>query len=229
MTHPHYGSHVKKDIPSHFASLFAVIFDGLCALFLTLYAIIIGPLGILRGPLVIERFFIYLWVLIPLRALSRTARAATDWRVGHFPLAIVQLDSIILLVLDSHNKKPTKSKQRVLTDLYTVLTRAYLHVGDIDRAMQVILHAQKTIGINRLPGLMDLDAKTAHLVRAGIAAGRMLDGGGMATMFIKTDKTVGAPTASSQATHPQKPDPENTKKKNKKEKFGQLIPFPHKS
>lgn len=213
----------KKDIRTYITSILAVLFDGTCALFLTLYALIIGPLGILRGPLVIERFFLYLWVLIPLRALSRTVRAATDWRVGHFPLAIVQLDSIILQVLESYTKKATTTKRRVLIDLYTVLTRAYMHVGDIDKAMQTILHAQKTIGVNRLTGLADLDAKTAHLIRAGIAAGRMLDGGGMATMFVKTDKTGPTQVGSKD---PQKAGTSKNENKKTKEKNGQIIPFP---
>lgn len=191
-------------------------------MFLGLYAILIGPLGILRGPLVVERFFLYAWVLIPQRALTRAIRAATDWRVGHFSLAIVQLDSIIVQLHKSYTDKPTQSKKRVLLDLYTVLTRAYLHMGNVDKAMQIILHVQKTTGVNRLTGLADLDAKTAHLIRAGIAAGKMLDGGGMATMFIKSDKT---PQAPGEVPPPNK-DPGETKKKKKKEKTGQVIPFP---
>jgi len=215
---------LEKDFKSVLASLLAVVFDGLCALFLTLYALILGPLGILRGPLVMERFFLYLWVLVPIRALSRMVRAATDWRVGHFPLAIVQIDSIILQVLESYNAKATPSKRRVLIDLYTVLTRAYLHVGDIDKAMQIILLAQKSIGVNRLTGLADLDAKTAHLIRAGIAAGRMLEGGGMATMFVKTDKNGAAPIDSKLSKT--QTDEKNDNKKGSKEKVGQIIPFP---
>ncbi len=208
---------------SGFLAFLAVLFDGVCALFLTLYALIIGPLGILRGPLVMERVFLYLWVLVPLRALSRMVRAATDWRVGHFPLAIVQMDSILLQVIESYTLKATQTKRRVLIDLYTLLTRAYLHVGDIDKAMQMILHAQKTIGVNRLTGLADLDAKTAHLIRAAIAAGRMLDGGGMATMFIKTDKTS---PSSSPSPSSQNEKAKIESKKRSKEKTGQVIPFP---
>lgn len=213
---------LQKDFKTTLTSFLAVLFDGACALFLTIYALVIGPLGILRGPLVIERVFLYLWVLVPLRALSRAVRALTDWRVGHFPLAIVQIDSIILQVLESYKIKPTMSKRRVLIDLYTVLTRAYLHIGDIDKAMQIILHAEKTIGVNRLTGLADLDAKTAHLIRAGIAAGRMLDGGGMATMFVKTD-----PKQNQNNSHENKNSKIEKPKKSSKEK-GQLIPFPNK-
>ncbi len=216
---------MEKDIQSVSASILAVILDGLGALFLTLYALLIGPLGILRGPIVAERFLLYMWVLVPMRAMTRVVRAATDWRVGRFSLAIVQIDSIILQLVDNYTKRPSSTQRRVLLDLYTVLTRAYLHVGDCDKAMQVILQAQKHTGANRLPGLPDLDAKTAHLIRAGIAAGRMLEGGGLATMFIKTDpKASTGPVAVEPSKAPEAKTP--NKKKNSKDKNGQIIPFP---
>ena len=206
--------------------------DGLGAIFLTLYALLIGPLGILRGPLVMERFLLYLWVLVPLRSLSRTVRAASDWRVGNFSLAIVQLESIILAVQETYKEKPTMAKRRVLVDLYTVLTRSYLHVGDIDKGMQVILQVQKHVGVDRLPGLSDLDAKTAHLIRAGIAAGRLLEGGGLATMFIKSDGKSASPPSNStlpetnKKTSHEKNSPIDNRKKEIKNKSAQIIPFP---
>ncbi|MBI2601870.1 MAG: hypothetical protein HYW48_02340 [Deltaproteobacteria bacterium] len=169
------------------ASAFALLADGIGALLLTIYAILLGPLGILRGPLVLERFFWYAWVLTPLGVLTCIVRAVLDWRLGNFPIAIIQMEGIIDCLVQSYLKRPTPSKRRVLVDLFTLLTRAYLHIGQIDKAMQVILQAQKSIGAERLPGLSESDAKTAHLIRAGIAAGRLLDGGGLATMFIKSD------------------------------------------
>lgn len=203
----------------------SVLADGVGSLALVCYALLIGPLGILRGPLAFERFFLYLWVLVPLRALTRTVRAGVDWRVGHFSLAIVQVESIVSIVFESYEQKSTNSKRRVLLDLYAVLTRAYMHAGDVDKAMQVILQAQKNIGVNRLPGLADLDAKTAHLIRAGIAAGRMLEGGGLATMFIKSD---GKAPVSSQSEASPNANNKNSQapKKGAKSKRGQIIPFP---
>lgn len=169
------------------ASTLALLADAAGALLLAVYALLLGPLGILRGPLVLGRLFWYVWVLSPLGVLSRIVRAILDWRLGNFPIAIIQTEGIVDCLVQSYLKRPTPSKRRVLVDLYTLLTRAYLHIGQIDKAMQVILQAQKTIGAERLPGLSELDAKTAHLIRAGIAAGRLLDGGGLATMFIKAD------------------------------------------
>jgi hypothetical protein len=45
--------------------------------------------------------------------------------------------------------------------------------GDFDAACLVVIEARKR-GVERLPGLGALDARTAHLVRAGLAAGRLL-------------------------------------------------------
>lgn len=119
--------------------------------------------------------------------MAKTVRVAIDWRLGHFDIAIAQAEEVIALVEQYYQKNPqSQVRRRVLGDLYTILTRAYMHTGHIDEAMQVVLRAKKCMGVERLVGLADLDAKTAHLVRAGLAAGRLLDGGGLATMFVKS-------------------------------------------
>ncbi len=167
-----------------------MIADFLGAVILILYAIIVGPLGVLRGPIALERTLWYLWVLLPQGLLTRSIRAAIDWRLGNFDAAIAQIEGIVGANEDYFKAKPqSRSRKRVLEDIYTVLTRAYLHSGHIDDAMLVIIRAKKCLGVERLGGLAEIDAKTAHLVRAGLAAGRLLDGGGLATMFVKTSAT----------------------------------------
>jgi hypothetical protein len=172
------------------ANILAMIADFLGAVILILYAIIVGPLGVLRGPIALERTLWYLWVLLPQGLLTRSIRAAIDWRLGNFDAAIAQIEGIVGANEDYFKAKPqSRSRKRVLEDIYTVLTRAYLHSGHIDDAMLVIIRAKKCLGVERLGGLAEIDAKTAHLVRAGLAAGRLLDGGGLATMFVKTSAT----------------------------------------
>ena len=180
------------------ANILAMIADFLGAVILFLYAIIVGPLGVLRGPIAFERSLWYLWVLLPQGLLTRSIRAAIDWRLGNFDAAIAQLEGIVGANEDYFKDKPhSRSRKRVLEDMYTVLTRAYLHSGHIDDAMLVIIRAKKCLGVERLGGLAEIDAKTAHLVRAGLAAGRLLDGGGLATMFVKA-------SASPDHDHPKK-------------------------
>ena len=164
-----------------------VLLDLLGGLLLGLYALIIGPLGVLRGPLALERTFQYLWVLCPQGLLARSVRAAIDWRFGHFDAATGHLEALVAECENWYRLKPSAwARRRVLEDLFTVLARVYLHSGHIDDAMLVVIRARKALGVERLPGLAELDAKTAHLVRAGLAAGRLLDGGGLATLFVKS-------------------------------------------
>ena len=171
------------------ATLVAMGFDILGATMLALYGIILGPLGVLRGPIVIERAVWYCWVLVPQGLMARSIRAAIDWRLGHFDSAIAQLEGLVGATEDYYRDRPhSRVRRRVLEDFYTALTRAYLHAGHIDDAMLVVIRAKKSMSIDRLPGLAELDAKTAHLVRAGLAAGRLLDGGGLATMFVKSNQ-----------------------------------------
>ncbi len=171
------------------ANVFAMAFDFVGAVLLALYALIVGPLGVLRGPIVLERLFWYVWVLLPQGLMARSVRTAIDWRLGNFDSAITQLEGLVGSNEEYYKDRPhSRTRRRVLEDLYTVLARAYLHAGHIDDAMLVVIRAKKCMAIERLGGLAELDAKTAHLVRAGLAAGRLLDGGGLATMFVKSNQ-----------------------------------------
>lgn len=171
------------------ANLFTMLLDLLGAVILALYAIVVGPLGVLRGPIAFERTVWYLWVLLPQGLMARSIRTAIDWRLGNFDSAIAQLEGLVGSNEEFYKERPTsRARRRVLEDFYTVLARAYLHAGHIDDAMLVVIRAKKSMSIDRLGGLAELDAKTAHLVRAGLAAGRLLDGGGLATMFVKSNQ-----------------------------------------
>jgi len=169
-------------------NIFAALFDVVTAFFFAIWALIIGPLGVLRGPLSLDRISMYMWVLLPQGLLSRFVKTTIDWRLGNFDAAIGQLESLIDHTQVYYMQKPeSHTRLNVLEDLFTLLTRAYLHAGHMDDAMHVVIRAKKNLGIDRLPGLAELDAKTAHLVRAGLAAGRLLEGDGLATMFVKSN------------------------------------------
>ena len=91
-----------------------------------------------------------------------------------------------LAKLESGKKQPHERSEMVLRDLYTLLARMYLYSGHIDGALLLIVRVRKVLGIDRLPALPELDVKTAHLVRASIAAGKLLDGNSLATLVVKT-------------------------------------------
>lgn len=204
-----------------FTTILAILADSIGAFLLSVYALLIGPLGFLRGPLVLERAFWYMWVLLPQGLLARSIRIAIDWRLGHFDVAIVQAEALISQLEQAYKKKPESGlRRRVLFDLYSVLVRAYLHTGHIDEAMQVVIRSNKHLGVERLVG--ELDAKTAHLVRAGLAAGRLLDGGGLATMFVKTPTKhqPSPPERTSIKSHQSPSHPRSSSEEAK------IIPFP---
>lgn len=160
--------------------------DLIAASILVVWGLILGPLGILRGTLYLGNAFWYVWILSPQGLLSRFMKAAIDWRLGNFDSAVFQLEFLVTRIENALGRRPKSRHTRiVLEDFYTLLVRAYLHGGHIDDAMLVVLRAKKTLDCDRLPELARLDAKTAHLVRAGLAAGRLLDGGGLATLYVK--------------------------------------------
>jgi hypothetical protein len=183
MTQDHQRVHLPRDL----ANWMGIVMDLVGSISLVLYVLILGPLWILRGPLLIQGWLSYLRVLVPQRLVMRSVRAALDWRLGHYDAAMAESEAIVAACEDYLREMPqSRPRRRVLAELYTMLARAYMHAGHIDTGMMVVIRAKKTLRIERLPGLADLDAKTAHLVRAGLAAGRLLDGNGLATMFVKT-------------------------------------------
>lgn len=167
--------------------------DLVGACLLVLWGLFLGPLGLLRGTLSLGNVFWYVWVLSPEGLLRRLVSAAIDWRLGNLEAAVFQMEFICSRIERYNLRHPRYNHGHcVLEDFYTLLARAYLHGGHMDEAMMVVLRAKKSLGIDRLPGLARLDAKTAHLVRAGLAAGRLLDGGGLATLFVKSNSTTPA-------------------------------------
>lgn len=168
--------------------------DLIAATLLVIWGLVLGPLGILRGTLYLGNAFWYVWVLSPQGLLSRFMKAAIDWRLGNFDSAVFQLEFLVTRIENALSRRPKSRPVRiVLEDFYTLLIRSYLHSGHIDDAMLVVLRAKKTLDCDRLPELARLDAKTAHLVRAGLAAGRLLDGGGLATLYVKSAETTPPP------------------------------------
>lgn len=186
-----------------FAKLVTALIDFLSFLALATYALLVGPLLALRGPMALPKIYAYLWVLLPKGAITPCLRGLIDWRLGNFEGAIAQIESVVgLLGTHISRKNPRLRFTRdVAEDLYTLLVRAYLHTGHLDEAMLVILRAKKVLGVNRLRQMPDLDVKTAHLVRAGLAAGKLLEGDAVATLFVKSND----PERSNPSHHKEKP------------------------
>lgn len=204
--------------------------DLLASALLIIWGLILGPLGLLRGTLSLGNAFWYVWVLSPKGLLSRFMKAAIDWRLGSFDSAVFQLEFLVTRLENALNRRPQSRPTRtVLEDFYTLLVRAYLHGGHVDDAMLVVLRAKKNLDCDRLPQLARLDAKTAHLVRAGLAAGRLLDGGGLATLYVKAAETPlqNRPKLKLPSKTPTIPHRQGATARNQdKENSTNIIPFP---
>ena len=175
--------------------------DIVASTLLVIWGLILGPIGLLRGTLHLSNIFYYIWILSPQALLSRFVRAAIDWRLGNFDSAVFQLEFLVTRVEAAFTRHPKSMQIRiVLEDFYTLLLRSYLHGGHIDDAMLVVLRAKKSLACDRLPAMARLDAKTAHLVRAGLAAGRLIDGTGLATLYVKSTEALPNPPGSPKKT-----------------------------
>ncbi len=162
----------------------AIIFDSIGAVIFLLYSLLVAPLGILRGA---DRVLTFMRVLLPHGLMTAGLRATLDWKIGNLDRAVAQLEGLIGYLEESDTYSMSRlSKRLVLADLYSLMARAYLRSGHVDDAMLVIIRAHNSLDVKRLRGIGELDAKTAHIVRAGIAAGRLLDGGGLATMLVRS-------------------------------------------
>lgn len=62
--------------------------------------------------------------------------------------------------------------------------RCHLLGGALEDAMQTLLRARAALGVERLRAFPEIDFKNAQLVKAGLAAGRLIDGSGLSALLI---------------------------------------------
>jgi|GEM_PF-4657656 len=164
---------------------FTVAVDVLSCMVVGALAVVLSPLHILRG---FDKFFLFGRVLAPLGLLTTGIRTVIDSRLGYHDRAVAQLEGMIAHLEKVRKRSKARAPQckLVLIELYTAMVRAYMQTGHMDDAMLVIIRAYNSLGVKRLRGLGELDVRTAHIVRAGISAGRLLDDGGMAAMLVRS-------------------------------------------
>ena len=145
-----------------------------------------SPFYVLRGA---DKALLYFRVLFPHGLLTMSFRAGIEWQLGNLDRSISSLESLIGFLEEApKHRMGSKSYRLVIANYYSMMARAYLQRGHVDDAMLVIIRANNSLGIQRLRRLSELDAKTAHIVRAGISAGRLLDHGNLATMMVRSSQ-----------------------------------------
>jgi hypothetical protein len=125
--------------------------------------------------------------LIGQRLFAALLRARLDYRMGNYQQSVVLLGPVVFhLEQKVRSGKPLPLKlRRLLCMLYSDMQRLYLLSGQVEEAVQVVIRAQQNLGIDRLPSNPDLDVKTAHVIRAGLAASKLLEDGGLATLMVR--------------------------------------------
>lgn len=69
--------------------------------------------------------------------------------------------------------------------VYANLALCYFKMGAVESACQVVVRAHNKIGVQALPTLLDLDHRASQIVLASLAACRILENGGTATVVVK--------------------------------------------
>ena len=145
------------------------------------------PLGSFRRLDLIFQLADHVDYLLRKRLFAALLRARLDYRMGNYQQSVVLLAPIVQHLeqqLKSNKTAPLKLK-RLLCSLYGDMQRLYLLSGQVENAVQIVIRAQQHLGIDRLPSNPDLDLKTAHVIKAGLAASKLLEEGGLATLMVR--------------------------------------------
>jgi hypothetical protein len=210
-----------------FSSTAELVTDFTESLLLFLCYIASFPLMILMSYESIGRGTRYVRFLLPEGFLAAFARAQLDAKFGNYERSAIIVNHIATQ-FEKTAKSKTKDKafRAAMLDLYNFLLQLYFLGGHIEGASQVVVRAREFLGVAYLPQYPDFDFRTAQIVKAGIAAGRLLEDGGLATLFVKQGETpvVTGATRKNQPAAPKKPRPavHKTSRMNAK-----IIPFPH--
>lgn len=78
--------------------------------------------------------------------------------------------------------------EKVLTKIYSELVENYFLTGFVDDAALIMIRANRIIGLDSLPKTCSFDVRTAHVVKTGIAASKLLEKGGFEAVQISSGK-----------------------------------------
>ena len=149
--------------------------------------VLAAPLGFFRS---LDRLFqvadhaVY---LMRKQLLASLLRARLDYSMGNYQQSVVLLAPLVQHIEQLlKGPAPVSLKlKRLLCTLYSDMQRLYLLSGQVEEAVQLVIRAQLHLGIDRLPSNPDLDLKTAHVIKAGLMASKLLEEGGLATLMVR--------------------------------------------
>lgn len=211
-----------------------VVFEIFESIGLLICLLLATPLRMFRRMDHIAQITEYAGFLIERRLFSELLRARLDYRMGNYHQSVVLLSPIVRqierMVLAEKDRGAPLRLRRLLCTLYCDQQQLYFLCGQMEDAVMTVIRAHQHLGIDRLPSNPDLDLKTAHVVKAGIAASKMLEEGGLATLMVRQgeEPIVSRPTQKlPQNQNPRGFKPDSTK--TNKPSRGIVIPFPLKT
>jgi hypothetical protein len=68
---------------------------------------------------------------------------------------------------------------------YTPLVKFYLSNGRIEDAARVVINVNQSLGADYVPSFQSIDVRTAHMIKAGYAALRLLGSGETAHITLR--------------------------------------------
>lgn len=155
------------------------------AFFLSCYAVVTCPIAFFPRIFAFRQNLRCVRLFAPFGLLTALVQTSIDWRFGRISRLITEIEGMIASFEPLRGRVDGKFERHALMALYLRLVQAYMISGQIEDAINVVMRAHASLGIERLPGLGELNHRTAQILRAGIAASRMMESGGLAALFLK--------------------------------------------
>lgn len=164
-----------------------MVLDACEASMLSLCIAVLSPLAAIQIFLHPASSFVLAGHYLRFGLLSVSLRAHLDGLLGRFDQELTAHEYMARLVEDyvvAHSDGYVE--RQLLLSIYNRLARKYLTQGSIEDALVVLLRAQKILGVDRLPDLRYCDTKTAHILKAAFAAGKILEQQNISGLTVTT-------------------------------------------
>jgi len=130
----------------------------------------------------------HIFAVIPLRSYGLILKAMLYREIGRLERSEILWSRVlgeVEKVYMAHTQSALRGQlARTLVDVYVELLDNYLVTGYFEDAALIVIRAHQTLGVDSLPGFSHFDVQTAHLVKTGIAASKMLGGTKAAEIVI---------------------------------------------
>ena len=196
-----------------------IVLDIVESIAVTISLVLLAPFLVLRFSA--KNSWHLIQHLLPQGVLASFLRAKLSQRLGNHQGAALIFDQIIRVFERGFTPLGSEAEEveEILMTLYKELLGSYLRLGQFDHASSLVLRANGFIGSDGIEGYPELCVQSAHIVKAGLAAGRLLDEGGLKDLFQS-----GKPVVVRTSTVPTE-IPDNTVSPAPVPKEGKVLPF----